>query len=1531
MAASNRDIAKIPDQSLDSTSASPPPDLASARRFMVGIGASAGGLEALSALLPNLPRDLGLSYVVVQHLSPTYRSMLAQLLARETAMTVKDVEDGGQPAPNTVYITPANRNLTIREGRFRLVEPAREALPKPSINLFFASLAAQMNDAAIGVILSGTGSDGASGVHAIKAAGGFTFAQEPATAKYSGMPQAAIDTGSVDWILPPERIGQEIALIARTQGVIPLEQQPEAEPATLKKLLAKVRQRTRIDFTGYKEATLWRRIGRRLATNHVVNLDEYLSLIAEKPDELDKLAKDILISVTAFFRDRDAFAGLAAAVGRIVADKKPGEEIRVWVPGCATGEEAYSIAILFAEHLGAHLDQYRLQIFATDIDLDAMATARRALFPASSLADLDPRQVRKYFVAHGDRYELVKSLRELVIFARQDLAQDPPFLRLDLISCRNVLIYFRGELQARILTVFQYGLRPGGHLFLGRSESVLHQESLFEAVDKEARIYRRRGGVQKPLFQTEPQLQPASEPRKPAHRPPKDLSERLLETAARLFVPASLLVDGQLQIKHIHGDVSRYLTIPSGKPSFDLLSLIRPELRTDIQTLVFQCNRKRASTQGRPHALKGEPPAGSARISVHPLAGENSEKLFLVCFEPAPPPAPASRRKAGASAGASQKELEDELTATREHLQTLVEELETSNEEMQALNEEVQAANEELQSSNEELEASNEELQSTNEELTTLNEELQVKTTELEETNAELQGIQNSLDFPLLAVDPQLHLTRFNQPAAQLFRLGPTAIGTSLREITWPAGLSDFSRTIEEVLSSQKGAVREIAGDSRHFVLRVTPHLGNDQELRGAIVTLLDNTVLVEAQRRLRADQEKLLAVMNNSVAVFMIKDAVGRYEFVNTQFERLFDLRAEFVLGRTDYQIFPHDIAESFRNKDLEVMRRRGAMQSEDVLVLGGNQRSLLAIRFPLLSEDGAVVAVCTQALDITERKRIEEQLRLAARMFDRTAEGVMVTDRDLRILTVNGAFQAITGYTREEAIGQTPRLLQSGRHDAAFYQAMWGHLQNQGWWQGEIWDRRKDGEEYLAWLNINTIRASDGSPLNYVATFSDITLIRESHERMEFLATHDELTGLPNRSLYIDRLRHALARLERSDRLLAILFIDLDNFKTVNDTLGHHYGDQLLIEAAERLKSCVRVADTVARLGGDEFTFLLEDIEKHEASLAASRVLEAFAKPFRIANRDVFVGCSIGIAIYPDDGPDTATLLRNADTAMYRAKESGKNAFQFFTTDMAGAASQRLELESALRHALEKDELFLHYQPQLDLRGRQIVGVEALLRWRRANGSYIAPGEFIPIAEQSTLIITLSQWLINQICRQILIWDHIKLPPLRVAFNVAARHFRHAQILATLHESVGRYAIDPARLCIELTEDALLDDAAHARTILEEIKRIGLSISIDDFGAGYSSLSYLRSYPIDELKIDQRFIAELTTDPDSRAIAASVIAIGNTFGLRVVAEGVETAEQLAILSEHDCGIVQGYHLANPMSANALADWIRYRQEGPA
>ena len=422
------------------------------RPFIVGVGASAGGLEALRLLLPSLPKNLGLTYVVVQHLSPTYRSMMSQLLGRETTMTVRDIEDGMLPEPNMVYITPPNRNLTLKEGHFRLVEPARESMPKPSVNRFFASLAEEVGESTIGIILSGTGSDGAAGIHAIKAAGGFTFSQDPDTAKYNGMPQSAIDTGSVDWILPPEQMGAEISLIVLNRGLIPVATQAASAPATLKTLLGKVRSRTKVDFSQYKEPTLWRRIERRMAANHVSTLHDYLQVVDQTPVELDKLCKDILISVTAFFRDTDAFSRLDKVVGEILAGKQPGDDIRVWVAGCATGEEAYSLAILFAERLGAAFDQYRLQIFATDIDLEAMALARRGVFAASNLAHMDRNRIRTHFTPHGDRYEINKSLRDAVVFARQDLVQDPPFLRLDLVSCRNVLIYFQSELHCLLYT-----------------------------------------------------------------------------------------------------------------------------------------------------------------------------------------------------------------------------------------------------------------------------------------------------------------------------------------------------------------------------------------------------------------------------------------------------------------------------------------------------------------------------------------------------------------------------------------------------------------------------------------------------------------------------------------------------------------------------------------------------------------------------------------------------------------------------------------------------------------------------------------------------------------------------------------------------------------------------------------------------------------------------------------------------------------------------------------------------------------------
>jgi two-component system CheB/CheR fusion protein len=936
------------------------PAKADERPFIVGIGASAGGLEALSMLLPSLPKNLGLTYVVVQHLSPTYRSMMAQLLGRETTMPVRDIEDGTSPEPNTVYITPPNRNLTLVAGHFRLVEPAKESMPKPSVNRFFASLAEEVGESTIGIILSGTGSDGAAGIHAIKAAGGFTFSQDPETAKYNGMPQSAIDTGSVDWILPPENMGAEISLIVLNRGLIPVATQAASAPSTLKTLLGKVRARTKVDFSQYKEPTLWRRIERRMAANHVSTLHDYLQVVDHAPVELDKLCKDILISVTAFFRDTDAFTRLDKVVGDILASKQPGDDIRVWVAGCATGEEAYSLAILFSERLGASFDQYRLQIFATDIDLDAMALARRGVFAASSLAHMDRNRIRANFTPHGDRYEINKNLRDVVIFARQDLVQDPPFLRLDLVSCRNVLIYFQSELQARLLSVFHYALNPGAYLFLGKSEGIFQQEALFGVVDKDGRLYRRHGvSARLPLLRSEMQVPAAGlnqhqRPTKPTT--PVGFENILLEAAGRHFIPTSILINGKFEIRHIHGDASRLLNVSPGRPAFDLISLIRRELRTEVQVLMRQAQVKQALAQGRPRHIKALDPTRGVRLSVHPVSATGNETLFMVCIEWILPP--AGKNTVEDSGNVTDKELEDELAATREHLQTLVEELETSNEEMQALNEEIQASNEEMQASNEELEASNEELQSTNEELATVNEELQIKTAETQELNIELECIQNSVDYPLLVLDQNCSLQRFNSAAARLFKLGAAQIGRYLRDLALPSGMPDLLADIQTVIDTQNALDRQIVNaNRRHYTLHIAPLLRDTQRVAGVILLFADNTSLYEIERSARETQVRLLAVMNNSVSLMAVKDASGRYQFANPKFAQTFGFDADHPIGKTDLQLFPAAVSDIFRESELEAMRLRKEIEREETLPLAGGERHFLVVRFPLFDDDGASV----------------------------------------------------------------------------------------------------------------------------------------------------------------------------------------------------------------------------------------------------------------------------------------------------------------------------------------------------------------------------------------------------------------------------------------------------------------------------------------------------------------------------------------------------------------------------------------------
>lgn len=1495
--------------------------LPSLRPYLVGIGASAGGLEALSSLIGALPTNLGISYVVLQHLSPTHRSMMVQLLGRETAMAVQEVEHGGQPEPDTIYVAPASRNVVIKNGCFVLIEGPREAMPRPSVNVFFTSLAAEKIEDAIGVVLSGTGSDGAAGLRDIKAAGGYTFAQDPQSAKYAGMPQSAIDTGCVDWVLTPDGIAEEIAIIARSHGTVTVATKPPVAATALKKLLMKVKQQTRIDFSGYKEGTLWRRIERRMAAKHVVSLNDYLTLVDASPEELEHLGKDILISVTAFFRDPESFDALRRMLHGILQTKQPGDEIRVWVPGCATGEEAYTIAIIIAETLGPNITQYRIQIFATDIDLNALAIARKGSYADSALADLEPGLVVRYFQKVGNRLEVARHIRDMVVVARQDIIQDPPFLRLDLVSCRNLLIYLQNDPQAKVLATFHYGLNPAGILFLGQSEGIFQQESLYEVVDKSARIYRRRDGESRmtvPSFRLPENVERTT----PAVAP--DAERRLLDAAIRRYVPASVLINSSFDILQIHGDVSQYLTVLPGKPNFNLQHLLRREMRADLQLLQHQAEHKQDSVHGRRHTIKTLDGQRDIRLAVHALERGVVSPLFLVSFEVLPALEPVDVAGASAEAvledGRNVRELEDELVSTRERLQTVIEELETSNEEMQALNEEVVAANEELQSSNEELEAANEELQSTNEELTTVNEELQVRTGELADTLNDLENIQNSVGFPILVCNEDLALSRFNSPAAALFSLSAASIKQPMALLRLPPGMQDFSGLVRQAIESKRPVEGPVFSSERHYLLHVSPYETKLRGGRGAILVMLDHTERLVAERELTKNREMLLAIMNNSTSIITLKDLAGRYEFVNRQFETFFDVSSEKVIGKTDAKVLSRKMADDFRAKELDVVRQRKALEFEDHLAFPSvGDRFLHSIRFPLLTEDGTVYSICTQSVDVTEHKHAEDQLRLAARVFDRAGEGIVVTDARQNILTVNEAFTQVTGFTAEEVIGKAPSVLASGKHDKDFYLDMWSRLQSQGWWQGEVWNRRKNGEVYPEWLTINSVKDSEGKVVNYVGIFSDITIVKESQRRVEFLATHDELTSLPNRALFLDRVRQAVARTTRTDSTFAVLFIDLDNFKVVNDSMGHAAGDDLLIEIARRMRECVRGSDTVARFGGDEFAMLLEDASAEDAEMTARRVAEAMERPHLIGRQSVYPSASIGICLFPNDGLDAETLLKNADSAMYQAKDSGRSTHHFFTDELKQAADERLKIETGLRSAIERNELFLMYQPQIDIATGRLIGVEALLRWQHPEDGLIPPMKFIPMAEKSGMIDQVGEWVAATACRQMALWiaqGHL-IP--RVSINVSADQLRRTNLPVLMRRLLGHYRLDATRVVIELTETALLDNVDRVQQMLRELKTLGIQLSIDDFGTGYSSLAYLRRFALDELKIDKSFVADIAQNLDDRAIAQTVMAMSQTLGFSVVAEGVESEEQLAVLREIGCNIGQGYLFARPMMPDAL------------
>ncbi|ALF12087.1 diguanylate cyclase [Parageobacillus thermoglucosidasius] len=546
-----------------------------------------------------------------------------------------------------------------------------------------------------------------------------------------------------------------------------------------------------------------------------------------------------------------------------------------------------------------------------------------------------------------------------------------------------------------------------------------------------------------------------------------------------------------------------------------------------------------------------------------------------------------------------------------------------------------------------------------------------------------------------------------------------------------------------------------------------------------------------------------------------------------------------------------------------------------------------------------------------------------IAKNILEYSSESMIVTDAQNRILFVNPAFEIVTGYSADEVIGKNPRILQSGMHDKSFYEKMWNALNQYGVWKGEIWNKRKDGELYLEWLTISAVKDQQGNVTNYVAIFSDITEHKRNMEQLTKLALYDPLTNVPNRYLFEKRLESIIRMSKKHNQSFALLFLDLDRFKNINDTLGHHMGDMLLKETAQRLNGMLRKQDTIARFGGDEFVIILPNL-KHirEAVYMAENIIESLKRPFNVNHQEVYISTSIGISVYPYDGTDKETLIRMADRAMYQAKTNGRNQFVLYHDGMNNNGRHLFQLETALRKAFDLGEFALYYQPQVDMKTKQIRAVEALIRWNHHEKGVISPGQFIPLAEESGLITPISDWIIMQACEDLkqLQWQ---FPYVKMSINISPIYFQQIDFLEKLQKTIESVNVNPRSLELELTESAIMPHADQSVGRLTTLKTMGISIAIDDFGTGFSSLSYLHRFPIDVLKIDQSFIKQLSQYQEDLAIVKAIIMMAHSLQIQVVAEGVETEKQYQILEEQRCDFVQGYYVSNPLTIGELYEFL--------
>jgi two-component system CheB/CheR fusion protein len=874
---------------------------------IVGIGASAGGLAAYEAFFSGLPTDheTGMAFVIVQHLSPDHKSILSDLIKRYARMQVDEVQDGMLVEPNHVYIIPPNHDMTLEDGTLRLLPPAEARGQRLPIDFFFRSLAREQAERAICVVLSGSGSDGTLGARAVKGEGGMVMAQEPSTTEHDGMPRSVIGTGLVDYVLPPAEMPSQLVVYARHAfSKRPRAKAPAApDNSMLKRLTGLLRAQTGHDFSQYKSTTLLRRMERRMALHQLQTNEEYFKFARENPAEIEALFRDLLIGVTNFFRDPDAFKVLEEKViPRLMKTKTSHDQFRVWVCGCSTGEEAYSIAILLQEYLEAAKRSIKVQVFATDIDHVAIEHARAGLYLASIAADVSPERLNRFFVhdLERDTYRVQKVIRDMLVFSEQDVIKDPPFSKLDLICCRNLLIYLNSEVQRKLIPLFHYALNQNGTLFLGTSESIGEYARFFSPVDRKWKIYDRERVDQEPtrlgLGEFVPPIRDARDRHRPVHGSAasdgasrwRQLTEQALLSH---YAEAAILVNSRGEIFYIHGRTGQYLEPSSGDPSLNILTMARQGLRRELATALHRAVAQKKTAEYRGIRVKSNGDHVSVDLAITPVDVPHSASsdLYLVILEETPTAelTPDTAHIDSSETTSRVAQLEYELKSKEDYLQTTLEEMETTNEELKSTNEEMQSVNEELQSTNEELETSKEELQSVNEELSTVNAELQDKVQDLSRVNNDMNNLLAGTGIGTVFVDNALRILRFTPSVTQVINLIPGDLGRPVDHIV--SNLVGYQALVEDIRSVldtlQPKEAEVLTKNGAWHLMRIRPYRTIENMIEGVVLTFVDISERKLAEQKLRENETRYLSIFNQALAGLAETDVDGLFTMVNDRF----------------------------------------------------------------------------------------------------------------------------------------------------------------------------------------------------------------------------------------------------------------------------------------------------------------------------------------------------------------------------------------------------------------------------------------------------------------------------------------------------------------------------------------------------------------------------------------------------------------------------------------------------------------------